>query len=189
MDLYLHVRVVFGMVVGLAVAHLLRGLARIVQHPRRNEVYWVHLLWVFFLFLYVIHYWWWEFNLELVRQWTFPLYLFVALYAIILYLLCVLILPEELSDYNGFRDYFYSKCQWFFALMAIMVVIDVADTLLKGHQYYQRHALPYSIRAGIFVTLSLIATRVRRRWFHAAFAIFALVYEVVFILLMYRTLG
>jgi hypothetical protein len=27
MDLYLHVRVVFGMVVGLAVAHLLRGLA------------------------------------------------------------------------------------------------------------------------------------------------------------------
>ena len=56
-------------IIGLAVAHLLRGMALIVQHPKRYKVYWVHLVWVMFLFLYVIHYWWWEFNLELVRQW------------------------------------------------------------------------------------------------------------------------
>ena len=43
------------MVIGLAVAHLLRGLALIVQHPQRYRMYWVHLLWVLFLFLYVIH--------------------------------------------------------------------------------------------------------------------------------------
>lgn len=114
MELYLHVRVLFGMVIGLAVAHLLRGMALIVQHPKRYKMYWVHLVWVLFLFLYVIHYWWWEFNLGLVRQWTFPRYLFIALYAVLIYLLCVLILPEQIGEYQGFRDYFYSRGQWFF---------------------------------------------------------------------------
>jgi hypothetical protein len=118
MDLYLHVRVIFGMVVGLAVAHLLRVSALIVQHPKRYKVYWVHSLWVLFLFLYVIHYWWWEFNLELVQRWTFLLYLFVALYAVLLYLLCVLILPEQIGEYHdGFREYFYARGQWFFAAL------------------------------------------------------------------------
>src|SRR5277367_3960389 len=74
MDLYFHVKVVFGMIVGLSVAHLLKGVANLVQHPRRFRVYWVHLVWVLFLFLYLIHFWWWEFNLARVREWTFPLY-------------------------------------------------------------------------------------------------------------------
>jgi hypothetical protein len=189
MDVYLHVRVVFGMVVGLAIAHLLHGVARIVQHPKRFKVYWVHMVWILFLFLYVIHYWWWEFNLERVHQWTFPLYLFVALYAVIIYLLCVLILPEQISDYNGFRDYYYARGRWFFALLAVMFVIDLADTLLKGKQYYYRHAIPFDLRTGLYLGLCLIAIPVKKPWFHAFFAVFALVSEVTFILLMYRTLG
>src|SRR5271168_3037120 len=88
MELFLHVRVLFGMIVGLSVTHLLRGIANIVQHPKLYKIYWVHLLWVFFLFLYLIHFWWWEFNLGKLPDWTFPLYFFIAFYAVLLYLLC-----------------------------------------------------------------------------------------------------
>jgi hypothetical protein len=189
MDLYLHVRVLFGMVIGLAVAHLLGGLALIVQHPKRYKVYWVHLAWVLFLFLYVLHYWWWEFNLTLVRQWTFPLYLFIALYAVLIYLLCVLILPREISEYDGYRDYFYSRGQWFFAVLALTIFVDLGDTMLKGRDYYSRHAVSYDIRATLYFILSLIAIKFKRPWFHAFFAVFALIYEVGFILMLYRTLG
>jgi hypothetical protein len=118
MDLYLHVKVLFGMIVGLSVAHLLKGVASIVQHPKRFRVYWVHLVWVLFLFLYLIHFWWWEFNLARVREWTFPLYFFVALYAVLLYLLCTLFFPEQIGEYDGFKGYYYSRRQWIFALMA-----------------------------------------------------------------------
>ncbi len=34
MDIYLHVKVLLSMILGLAVAHLLRGVSRIVQHPK-----------------------------------------------------------------------------------------------------------------------------------------------------------
>ena len=41
---YLHIRVLFSMILGLGVARLLGGVAPIVQHPKEYRVYWVHLL-------------------------------------------------------------------------------------------------------------------------------------------------
>lgn len=189
MDLYLHVRVLFGMIVGLSVAHLLKGVANIVQHPKRFRVYWVHLVWVLFLFLYLIHFWWWEFNLARVREWTFPVYFFVALYAVLMYLLCTLMVPEQIGEYDGFKGYFYSRRQWIFALLAMLFVADVVDTLLKGRGYFNQLGLAYEIRNSAYVALSLLAIAIKRPWFHAAFAVFALVYEIGFILEMYRTIG
>ncbi len=63
------------------------------------------------------------------------------------------------------------------------------DTIIKGHDYYYRHQLAYNSRAAAYVLLCLIAIKVRRPWFHAAFAVFALAYEIAFILEMYRTIG
>ena len=113
MELYLHIRVVFGLVIGLAFAQLLNGVAQIVQHPKRYKIYWVHTLWVMFLFLYLLAYWWWKFNLAAVQVWTFGMYAFIAIYAVILYLLCAMILPSDIDEYEGYRVYYYSRGQWF----------------------------------------------------------------------------
>ena len=64
MDMYLHVRVLFSIILGLGISRLLSGVARIVQHPKEYKVYWVHLVWALFLFLYLIHFWWWEYRLQ-----------------------------------------------------------------------------------------------------------------------------
>ena len=142
MDLYSQVRVLFSILLGLGVSHLLRGLARIVQHPKEYQVYWVHLVWSLFLFLYLIHFWWWEFRLRQVMEWTFPRYFFVALYATLLYMLCTLLFPEEMGDYKGFDEYFYSRRSWIFSFMALLFVADVGDTLLKAC-LTSRHLVPF----------------------------------------------
>ena len=128
MDMYLHVRVLFTIILGLGVSRLLSGVARIVQHPKEYKVYWVHLLWALFIFLYLIHFWWWEYRLQTVQKWTFPLYFFISMYAVVLYLLCVLFFPEEMADYDSFKEYFYSRRQWIFSLMTILFLADIADT-------------------------------------------------------------
>jgi hypothetical protein len=81
----------------------------------------VHLLWTSFLFLYLINFWWWEYRLAAIQQWTFPLYFFIAMYAVLLFLLCVLLFPEEMADYDGFKAYWYSRRQWIFQLAADFV--------------------------------------------------------------------
>ncbi len=93
MDMYLHVRVLFSIILGLGISRLLTGVAKIVQHPKEYKVYWVHLLWA--LFLYLIHFWWWEYRLQGIRQWTFPLYLFISVFAVLLFLLCVLFFRKK----------------------------------------------------------------------------------------------
>jgi hypothetical protein len=100
MEMYQHVRVLFTIILGLGVSRLLTGVARIVQHPKQYRVYWVHLLWALFVFLYLINFWWWEYRLHAIQQWTFPLYFFIAMYAVVLFLLCVLLFPEEMGDYD-----------------------------------------------------------------------------------------
>jgi hypothetical protein len=47
-----------------------------------------------FLLLYLIHFWWWEFRLQAVQRWTFPLYFFISMYAVIQYLVCVLLFSD-----------------------------------------------------------------------------------------------
>jgi len=163
MDLYSHVRVLFSIVLGLGVSQLLRGLARILQHPRQFRAYWVHLLWALFLFLYMIHFWWWEFRLRNVAQWTFPLYFFVALYAVVLYLLCTLLFPDDMSDYQGFEDYFYSRKGWIFGLLALLFVVDVGDTLIKGLPYFRALGPVYYFRTVSVLVLSVLAIPINNR--------------------------
>jgi hypothetical protein len=189
MDVYLHVRVLLSMILGLGVAHLLRGLARIVQHPKKIRIYWVHLVWALFLFLYLIHFWWWEFSLQKVTQWTFPLYFFIAIYATLLYLLCTLLFPDEMDEYDGYRGYFYSRRQWIFSLMAILFIADVLDTFIKGSAYLAKLGLAYDVRTVAYILLSLAAMKIKNPRFHAAFAVFAVVFEVAYILKLYLTIG
>ena len=103
-DLYQHVRVVISIIVGLCITTLLSGFARFVQHPRREKVSILHLGWAASLLLSIIHFWWWEFRLALVPQWTFAIYFFVILYAILFYSLCTLLFPSDLKDYSGYED-------------------------------------------------------------------------------------
>lgn len=176
------------MILGLGVAHLLRGVARIVQHPRKYRTYWVHLIWVLFLFLYLIHFWWWEFSLQKVQQWTFPLYFFIAIYATLLYLLCSLFFPDEMDEYDGYRGYFYSRRQWIFTFMTLLFVADIIDTFIKGPAYRAHLGLFYDIRTAAYIVLSALAIKIRSPRFHAAFAILAVVGETFNILKLYLTI-
>jgi hypothetical protein len=127
-----HVRIIIGMILGLCVSRLLTGLARFIQHPGKQKIYPVHLAWVGFILLSVIHFWWFEFGLRTIPLWTFEKYLFVIFYAGLYFLLCTLLFPDSMEEYTGYRDYFISRRKWFFGILALVHVVDVMDTLLKG---------------------------------------------------------
>jgi hypothetical protein len=105
MELYLHVRGVLSILIGLSLTRLLSGAAQLAQ-PERKRVYWVHLVWCLFMFFYVIGFWWWEFQLVTVPRWTFPLYVFVAVYGAVVYFVCALLSPYDLGHYEGYKEYF-----------------------------------------------------------------------------------
>lgn len=188
-DLFLHVRVLMGMIVGLGLTHLLRGVARIIEHPRQAQVYWVHLLWVLSMFLYLLHFWWWEFRLEEMSRWSFNRYFFIAIYALLLYLACALLLPERLDDYRDYREYFYSRRRWLFATLALVYLVDLGDTWLKGGDYFRSFGAEYIVRNTCYVVACLLAIAVRNPSYHAAFAVLGLLYQVSWIARLFETIA
>ena len=188
-DVFPHVRIVMGMVIGLGVTRLLSGLARIVQHPRQYPLDPVHLSWVASLLLTLIHFWWWEFGLFGIRHWTFEIYFFIVLYAVTLFLLCALLFPDSMEGYAGYEDYFYARRGWFFGLLAATYLFDVIDTLIKGEAHFARFGVEYLIRTPVFVLLCLIAIRTTDRRFHRAFIAFTLIYQISWILRLFSSIG
>ena len=113
----------------------------------------------------------------------------MAIYAVLLYLLCTLFFPDQIGEYDGFKGYYYSRHAWIFTVMALLFVADIADGFIKGRDYFSRLGIAFAIRTATYLMLSLLAMRITKPWFHAAFAVFAVVYEVAYILERYRTMG
>jgi hypothetical protein len=173
-----YISVLTSIIIGLGIAHLLRGVAGLVQHPGRHKVYWVHLVWVAYMFFNMIFWWWWEFNLGKLEIWYFPNYLFVLLYAVVLYLACALLFPSDMEDYAGFEDFFISRRAWFFGLIAATNVIDVYDTWMKGAEHFESAGTPYLVLTSVNLVLAISAAITSNRFFHAIVAVTALAYQV-----------
>ncbi|MCF3639887.1 hypothetical protein LXM94_07885 [Rhizobium sp. TRM95111] len=183
--LFGHVRIVIGMVVSLSLARLLTGLALFVQHPGRNRVYWIHLGWVLSLFLFILHFWWWEFRLQ-TQVIGFGIYLFLICFGCLFFFLSVLLLPTSIEDYSGYEHYFMSRRRWFFGLLALAYAVDLVDTAIKGADYFRAtyfepFGYEYPLRNVSYILLCCIAAATANRRFHAAFVVGGLVYQVIWI--------
>jgi hypothetical protein len=184
-----HIRIVMGMVVGLGVTRLLSGVARIVQHPTQYRLYPVHLAWAASVLLMLVHFWWWEFGLYGIAEWTFGIYLFIIGYAVLLFLLAALLFPDSMLDYSGYEDFFISRRAWFFGVMALTYLFDVVDTLIKGEAHFERFGNEYLIRTPLFVVLCIAAAWTPNRPFQAAFVAVTLVYQASWILRLFDTMA
>ena len=188
-DAFFHVRVVIGLVAGLCITRLLSGLARFVQHPSRTQIYPIHLGWVIYLLLAVMHFWWFEFGLGRIEVWTFELYLFVTAYASLFFFTSTLLFPDRMDDYKGFEDYFHSRQAWFYALLAAIFLADIVDTGAKGVEHLRSFGPTYPARQVGLAAIALVLMRVRNRRVHAGFLVLALAIEVWWILRQFYILS
>lgn len=181
MDEFIHVKTVIGIILGLGLTHLIKDSVLFMQHPGRRKLYWVHLLWVFYIFLLLIHLWWWELSLRNIAQWYFLDYFFIICYVLLYYVLCALLYPSDLDGYTGYKDYFYSRKAWFFGILALTFVADVFDTYLKGPDYSLLVSNEYYLRIVSHVILCIVAIFVNNRLFHKLLVLAFIIYEIIFI--------
>lgn len=188
-DAYFHVRVLIGLVTGLGLTRLLTGLARFVQHPSRTQIHPPHLAWTLFMLIYIIHFWWFEFGLSIIDPWEFENYTFVIGYAALLFFITTLLFPDKMDDYSSFADYFASRRQWFYALLALVFVIDMLDTRVKGLTHFIALGPWYPIRQIGLALLCGVAIFARNPRLHLGFGLLAILAEVWWIATKFRFLG
>jgi hypothetical protein len=189
MGLFEYISVLTSIIIGLGIAHLLRGVAQLIQHPGRYAVYWVHLVWVGFMFVQMIFWWWWQFKLTELSVWHFQHYMFLLIYAVLLYLICALLFPSDLDEYSGYEDYFYSRRAWYFGLQTIVGFVDLYDTWLKGADHFFALGMQYYATSVLITALCVFAIFSSSRRYHATLAIAMLTYQFVWVFQYWSTQG
>ncbi len=185
MDKFAHDRIIIGMVLSLGLAHLLKGVARMIERPSKPGIYPVHLLWVFYTFMLLIDFWWWEYRLGAAAKWYFASYLFVVFYITCFYLLCSLLIPDDITEYPSYKEYYFSKGSRYFLLLAIVFLVDLGDTLIKGRTYFLSLGVEYPVRIASHFLLCLLAYRSKKEWVHVLLAILFIVYGISWIVRVY----
>jgi hypothetical protein len=189
MEMFEYVVVLTSIIIGLGMAQLLLGVTRLIQHPEHARPYWIHLCWVLYMFLFSVFWWWWEFQLGAIEVWTFGVYLFVILYAFLVFLLCALLFPSNFAGYDGFKGYFYDKRGWFFGVLLFSTLVDLGDAVIKGMDYLYGLGIQYTIATVGTMVLAAIAIFSRNEKFHAAFVLVILGHMIVSAFLLYRTVS
>src|SRR5688572_9164766 len=187
-EVFTHVRVIIGIVLGLSVSRLLTGIARIIQHPQRKNIYVVHLGWVLFAFLTVVHFWWFEFYLPALVLWKFEAYLFVIFFASLHFLACSMLFPDSMEGYSGYEDYFMSRRAWFFGILVSIFIFDFLDTAMKGMDHFRALGAEYPFRNVFLIALFGLGIYVHRQKIQLVVLALALVSQVAFILVQFDTI-
>jgi hypothetical protein len=188
MEFFNYVMVLASVIVGLAVAHLLTGIARMVQRPERAKLYWVHLLWIVLMFHNALFWWWWEFGLASIDQWTFELYVFVLYFAVLLYLICAILVPSSLGEYADYRAYYFAHRHWLFGLVLAFSLFDFADSAAKGRAHLAALGWPYYISVAIRSALLIVAMNTRNERVHAAIVLAFIVNMLLLAFLNFHTM-
>lgn len=181
MDEFVHVRTIVGIILGLSITHIVQGIVKLIAHPTKTKVYWVQMLWVAFLFLLIVHFWWWEFSLRAIHQWTFLSYIFLIIYATLFYATAYILSPHSLEEYEGYRDYYYSRKKWVFSILGFIYLMDLIDTEIKGIEYLDHLGAEYYWGLVVHILLCLVAILTKKEWIQVLLAVLFLAYQISWI--------
>jgi len=165
-----YIVVLVSVIVGLGVVHLLAGAARFLTRRDEWKPYWVHLLWTWNVFNYLVFFWWFVYRWKAVPEWSLLIFLFVLLYSVGIYLLCAVLYPEK-DDRRDFREIYFENKSIFFVLWIVLIVFDFVDTHLKEHYGLSGFGIFQILNYLVIVVGSAIAARSTSHRVHATWAI------------------
>lgn len=182
-----YVMTLAAVILGLAVTHLMQGLASLIEEPGKEKIWWVHLVWVAYMLLTSIFWWWFEYMLHGVQEWTFAVYAFVLSYAFLTYLTAAVLFPRNLK-YRSYEEYFLARRGWFFVLLIAADLIDPIDSALKGRAHLASLGSEYWVSTVVVFGLAIVAIVTPRRSVQGAIAVLALAYQVSWVVRLFETI-
>jgi hypothetical protein len=183
---FAYLSVMVSIILGLALAHLLGGVVRVINNRDRIAMYWPSLLWAGTLFLIVAQLWWADATLRTYTTWNFAAFLVLLAQPAALYVLCALILPlpENINTYDMRAAYVHNRV-WFICVILILIALSfVGELVLYGHVTLGTHEGALLI----FGAFGVVALRSKSEHVQKANAIVAAAMIIAYIVILFSAL-
>ena len=190
MDPFSYLSVLISIILALGMTRVLAGVGEMLQARSHRRIYWVHAVWIFNLFLYLVIAWWIFYRWRNQQLWTYFLFVFVLIAPTLLYLASILLFPREAvgDESVDYKMHYYANHRAFFIIFALYGPIDVVDTLLKGVPHFLQQGPQYIVSTALFLAGLTIAAITRNERYHQFYAIFFLAQTIVISFLLFSTL-
>ena len=112
------IAVLFSVIIGLAISHLLAAVSDLVESSKRVKLYWITSIWIITVLIWDIFSWWGLWELQSLEFWNYPSFFLVVVNLSGLYLMTTLVLPQASESKNiDLRQHYYSVRKIFFLTM------------------------------------------------------------------------
>ncbi len=128
---YEYLTIFISVVLGLAVVHLLSGVALLLDTRIRARPDWIHVLWTANVLITTVLVWWFNFPLTRILVWTLPFFLNLVAYSVVLYLMSGLLYPVRGSEVIDFKAHFEANRVRFFLVCLAFQVVDFSHAVLE----------------------------------------------------------
>lgn len=182
MSIFEYIGVLVSVIMGLGITHLATGTSKLIQHRYEVRLYLPHMLWTLNILIFILLIWWGMFNWSNHENWFAYEYLFIALYAIVMFFLASLLYPWDMAKDVDVREHFFGNRTWFFGVLLVAWGIDVVATLIKANVGIRPLPLGYFGFIGVQMLIAIIGMSSRNRVAHAVLPIVFLVVMLTLVL-------
>jgi hypothetical protein len=123
-----YVTVLISIILGMGITQIVSGLANIVHRWGQVRIYWPHLLLVILVFIIHIQEWWVTFELRHYQAWRLPVFLFIILYPVNLYVLARILFPiswrMKTTDLGSFYQKNFKRIYFFMLTLDVLAILN-----------------------------------------------------------------
>lgn len=172
-----YIIVLISIILGLGITTILTGIADWIKHYRNSTLYSPYIIWIVIVFIMHIHEWWECYQLKSITAWQLPLFLFVILYPIVLYVLAHLLFPKhgEGERFDS-RRYYFERYPAFFICALIGAILSVIHNLTIENLRPKDQIIQFVL---IAVITSTLLSRTKRHTVHMCIALGLLLMLIV----------
>ena len=166
MGIFEYLGVLVSVIMGLGITHLATGATKLIQHREDVRLYLPHALWTINILVYILLIWWGMFWWSGHENWYAYEYLFITLYAIVLFFLASMLYPWDMSKDINVREYFFKNRLWFFGALFFAWCIDVPQTLIMASEDLRPVPQEYFLFIGLQLALAATGIITRKHIVH-----------------------
>ena len=178
MSAFEFVAVLFSVIVGLAISHLLSAASELIEIHVRVKTYWVNNIWMVTVFIWAIFSWWGMWELNNLEMWDYPSFFLVVINLSGLYLMTTLVLPKATeSGIIDLEKHYFLVHRIFF----IITAWNFGSIILINHfLFFKPIFSPFTIMPFLLTFLSLFGVITKSRRYHGFLSVFTFISLIIF---------
>src|SRR5688572_28105734 len=130
-----YVSVLISIIYGLGITLVLTGVAELIRRWKTIVPCWPYFIWIVLVFVLHVYEWWEHYTLRLFPSWSLPMFLFVILYPILLFILANLLFPAKWSKKGiDLKEFYFATCPKFFLWTIFLAALAIIQNVfLEGY--------------------------------------------------------